>query len=79
MKMLEQAIEQDGVVNIFEKSGHKNPEISLLSDEYMAQVLKMKHKNIAAELLRRLIEDNIKVFARTGVVKETFQKRCKTF
>lgn len=69
MKMLEQAIEQDGVVNIFEKSGHKNPEISLLSDEYMAQVLKMKHKNIAAELLRRLIEDNIKVFARTGVVK----------
>lgn len=69
IKMLEQAIEQDGVVNIFEKSGQKNPEISLLSDEYMAQVLKMKHKNIAAELLRNLLEDNIKVFARTGVVK----------
>lgn len=48
MKMLEQAIEQDGVVNIFEQSGQKNPEISLLSDEYMAQVRKMKHKNIAA-------------------------------
>jgi type I restriction enzyme R subunit len=69
LRMLEQAIEQDGVVNIFEKSGQKNPEISLLSDEYMAQVLKMKHKNIAAELLRNLLEDNIKVFARTGVVK----------
>ncbi|OXS26902.1 MAG: hypothetical protein BI182_12285 [Acetobacterium sp. MES1] len=69
MKMVEQAIEQDGVVNIFEQSGQKNPEISLLSDEYMAQVRKMKHKNIAAEMLRSLLEDNIRVFARTGVVK----------
>lgn len=69
IKMLEQAIEQDGVVNIFEKTGQKNPEISLLSDEYMAQVRKMKHKNIAAEMLRALLEDNIRIFARTGVVK----------
>lgn len=69
MKILSQAIEQDGVVNIFEKSGQNNPEISLLSEEYMAQVRKMKHKNIAAEMLRNLLEDNIKIFARTGVVK----------
>jgi len=69
IKMLEQAIEQDGVVNIFEKTGKNNPEISLLSDEYMDQVRRMKHKNIAAEMLRSLLEDNIKVFARTGVVK----------
>jgi type I restriction enzyme R subunit len=69
IKMLEQAIEQDGVVNIFEQSGQKNPEISLLSDEYVAQVRRMKHKNIAAEMLRSLLEDNIRVFARTGVVK----------
>lgn len=69
IKMLEQAIEQDGVVNIFKQSGQKNPEISLLSDEYMDQVRRMKHKNIAAEMLRSLLEDNIRVFARTGVVK----------
>ncbi len=69
MKILSQAIEQDGVVNIFEQSGQRNPEISLLSDEYMAQVRRMKHKNIAAEILRNLLEDNIKIFARTGVVK----------
>lgn len=69
MTLLEQAIEQDGVFNIFEKAGKKNPEISILSDEYMARVRKMKHKNIAAEMLRDLLEDNIKVFARTGVVK----------
>ena len=69
MKMVEQAIQQDGVVNIFEQSGRNNPEISLLSDEYMAKVLKMKHKNLAAEILRNLLEDNIRVFARTGIVK----------
>ncbi len=69
LKMLEQAIEQDGIVNIFERVGKKNPEISILSDEYMAQVRRMKHKNIAAEMLRNLLEDNIKVFSRTGVVK----------
>ena len=69
MKILSQTIEQDGVVNIFEKSGQNNPEISLLSEEYMAQVRRMKHKNIAAEMLRNLLEDNIRIFARTGVVK----------
>lgn len=67
--MLEQAIEQDGVFNIFEQAGKKTPEISILSDEYMEGIRRMKHKNIAAEMLRNLLEDNIKVFARTGVVK----------
>lgn len=68
-KILEQAITEDGMYNIFAESGKKNPEISILSDEYMEQIRRMKHKNIAAELLRKLLEDNIKVFARTGVVK----------
>lgn len=69
MTMLEQAIERDGVYNIFAQTGKKNPEISILSDEYMDKIRKMKHKNIAAEMLRKLLEDNIRVFARTGVVK----------
>ena len=78
MKILEQAIEQDGVVNIFEQSGQGNPEISILSDDYMAQIRRMKHKNIAAEMLRKLLEDNIKVFARTGVVKsQLFSEKMK--
>lgn len=69
VKMLEQAIQQDGLINIFEEAGNKKPEISILSDEYMERVRKMKHKNVAAEMLRSLLEDNIKIFARTGVVK----------
>lgn len=78
VKMLDQAIEQDGVFNIFEQAGKKNPEISLISDEYMAQIRKMKHKNIAVELLRNLLEDNIKVFASKGVVKsQLFSEKMK--
>lgn len=69
LTMLENAIEQDGVFNIFTEAGKKNPEISLLSDEYMARIRKMKQKNLAAEMLRRLLEDNIRIFSRTGVVK----------
>ena len=84
MTMLEQAIEQDGVYNIFAQAGKKNPEISILSDEYMDKIRKIKHKNIAAEMLRKLLEDNIRVFARTGVVKsqlfsEKMQKLLKIY
>ncbi|MDD3416946.1 MAG: type I restriction endonuclease subunit R [Lachnospiraceae bacterium] len=68
-KILEQAIQQEGMYNIFAEAGKKNPEISILSDEYMEQIRRMKHKNIASELLRKLLEDNIKVFARTSIVK----------
>ena len=84
MKLLEQAIEQDGVYNIFAEAGKKNPEISILSEEYMEKIRRMKHKNIAAEMLRKLLEGNIRVFARTGVVKsqlfsEKMQKLLKMY
>ena len=84
MKLLEQAIEQEGVYNIFVQAGKKNPEISILSDEYMDKIRKIKHKNIAAEMLRNLLEDNIRVFTRTGVVKaqlfsEKMQRLLKAY
>ena len=50
----------------------------------MEKIRRMKHKNIAAEMLRKLLEDNIRVFARTGVVKsqlfsEKMQKLLKMY
>lgn len=79
VKLLEQAIEQDGVFNIFAETGKKNPEISLLSEEYMKQIRNMKHKNLAAEMLRKLLVDNIKVLSRTSVVKsQLFSEKMKT-
>lgn len=66
---LEQAIQQEGIFNIFEASNQANPEISILSEEYLNNIRNMKHKNIAAEMLRKLLNNNIRVFQRTNVVK----------
>lgn len=69
LPMLEQAIEQGEMFNIFDKAGQKNPEISIMSDEYMNHIRNMKHKNIAAEILQKLLNDDIRVFASVNVVK----------
>ncbi len=74
--IIEQAIQQEGVFNIFEATNQANPEISILSEEYMNSIKNMKHKNIAAEMLRKLLADNIKVFQRSNIVKsELFSKK----
>ncbi|MDP4178925.1 MAG: DUF3387 domain-containing protein, partial [Bacillota bacterium] len=76
--ILEQAIQQEGVFNIFEATNQANPEISILSEEYMNNIKNMKHKNIAAEMLRKLLDGNIKVFQRSNIVKsELFSKKLK--
>lgn len=78
LPLLEQAIEQGEMFNIFDKTNQKNPEISVLSDEYLHHLQNMKHKNIAAEILQKLLEDNIQIFARTNVVKaQQFSERFK--
>ena len=63
-KILEQANQQEGVFNVFQDAGKKNQEISILSDEYMQKIRNIEHKNIAAELLRKLLADNIKVLSK---------------
>lgn len=74
--MIEQAIHEEGVFNIFESANKSNPEISILSDDYINNIRNMKHKNIAAEMLRKLLNDNIRVFQRSSVVKsELFSKK----
>lgn len=78
-KILEQAIQKDGIFNIFFNEEKKNTEISILSEEYMKNIRNMKHKNIAAELLRKLLDDNIKVMSRTGVVRAgLFSEKMKS-
>lgn len=74
--IIEQAIQQDGVIDLFDKAKMNNPEIAILSDEYMTNIKNMQHKNIAANLLKKLLEGNIKLFKRTNVVKsELFSER----
>ena len=76
LNVLEQAIQEDGIIDIFKAAERSNPEISILSEEYLEGIKKSKNKNIAAELLRRLIDGNIRVFKRTNLVKsELFSQK----
>ena len=76
LNVLEQAIQEDGIIDIFKAAERSNPEISILSEEYLESIKKSKNKNIAAELLKRLIDGNIRVFKRTNLVKaELFSQK----
>ncbi len=76
--IIEQAIQQEGIIDLFEKANMSNPEIAILSEEYMTNIKNMKHKNIAANILKRLLSGNIKMFQRTNVVKaELFSEKLQ--
>ena len=76
--IIEQAIQQEGVIDLFEKANMSKPEIAILSDEYMDNIRNMKHKNIAANLLKKLLSGNIRIFQRVNVVKsELFSQKLE--
>ena len=77
-EMTEQAIKQlvskavvsEGVVDIFTTAGLEKPDVSiLLSDEFLAEVRDLPHKNVAVELLERLLNDEIRTRSQKNVVQ----------
>lgn len=65
-ELLKQSIKSDGVINLF---SDVHEEFSLFDPKFLAEVAKMKERNLAVELIKRLIEEQIFVFRRTNVVK----------
>jgi type I restriction enzyme R subunit len=59
----------DQVIDVFTAAGLKKPDISILSDEFLAEVRGLKHKNVAAELLERLLKGEIKTRAKRNLVQ----------
>jgi len=59
----------DEVIDIFSAAGLKKPDISILSDEFLEEVKGLEHKNLAAELLRKLLSDEIKTGGKRNVVQ----------
>ncbi|MBD2151646.1 type I restriction endonuclease subunit R [Pseudanabaena sp. FACHB-1277] len=68
-QVVDQALVSDAVINIFDKAGIKSPDISIISDEFMAEVRGMEHQNLAVELLQKLLKDEIKTSSRTNIVQ----------
>jgi len=57
------------VVDIFAAAGLKKPDISILSDEFLAEVRGMPHRNLAVELLQKLLRGEIKIRSKRNVVQ----------
>lgn len=57
------------VIDVFSAAGLKKPDISILSDEFLAEVRGLKHKNVAAELLAKLLKDEIKTRSKRALVQ----------
>jgi len=68
-QLVDEALASDKVIDIFDAAGMKKPDISILSDEFLLEVQGMKHKNLAFELLKKILNNEIKSRAKTNLVK----------
>ncbi|OAQ39590.1 DEAD/DEAH box helicase [Pedobacter psychrophilus] len=68
-QIVDKALSSDKVMDIFEAAGMEKPDISILSDEFLLEVKGMKHQNLALELLKKLLNDEIKTRSKTNLVK----------
>ncbi|MCF4553655.1 type I restriction endonuclease subunit R [Acinetobacter baumannii] len=69
-QILDNAVIADGVTDVFAMCGLDKPNIGLLSDEFLDDVRKMPYRNLAVELLEKLLNDGIKAKTRNNVVQE---------
>ncbi|MDZ7346346.1 MAG: HsdR family type I site-specific deoxyribonuclease [candidate division KSB1 bacterium] len=68
-QIISRAVAPEGVVDIFAAAGLKKPDISILSDEFLAEVRGMPHKNLAVELLQKLLKGEITTRRRKNLVQ----------
>jgi type I restriction enzyme R subunit len=83
-QILSDAVVADEVIDIFDAAGIKKPDISILSDEFLAEVKGMNHKNLALELLKKLLNDEIKARQKVNLVQskkfsEMLDKAMKSY
>ena len=68
-QIVSRAVASEGVVNIFAEAGLRNPDISVLSDDFLSEVRGMPHRNLAVELLQKLIKGELSTRRRQNVIQ----------
>ena len=68
-QLVSKSIISEEVIDVFEALNMEKPEMSILSDEFLDEVRNLKYRNLAAELLKRLIEGKIKIMSRRQLVE----------
>ncbi len=76
--IIDNSIKVEGLEDIFDLVGLDTPNISILSDEFLEEVSQMKYKNLAVEILEKLLKNEIKSKSKTNIVREEkFSQRLK--
>ena len=68
-QVIDKALVTEHVVDVFDAAGIKKPDISILSEEFLQEVKNMKHKNVALEVLKKLLNDEIKSRTKRNLVQ----------
>ena len=65
-ELLKQSVKSDGVINLFSDVGEK---VNLFDPTFLENISKMKEKNLAVEMLKKLIDEQVRIYKRTNLVK----------
>ena len=77
-QLVSKAIVADGIVDVFEVAGLKKPDLSILSEEFLAEVRDLPQKHLAVELLQKLLGDELKARRKSNVVQsEAFSDKLE--
>ncbi|KAF5074581.1 hypothetical protein DSECCO2_179470 [anaerobic digester metagenome] len=68
-QVIDKALVTEKVIDVFDAAGLKKPDISILSEEFLLELKGMEHKNVALEVLKKLLNDEIKSRAKKNLVK----------
>jgi type I restriction enzyme R subunit len=68
-QVIDKALVSEQVIDIFDAAGIKKPDISVLSDEFLAELKGYEHKNVALEVLKKLLNDELKARAKKNLVQ----------
>jgi type I restriction enzyme, R subunit len=83
-QVIDKALVSEQVIDVFDAAGIKKPDISILSDEFLLELKGMEHKNVALEVLKKLLNDELKVRAKKNLVQsrtlmEMLEKAIKRY
>ena len=68
-QVIDKALVSEQVIDVFDAAGIKKPDISVLSEEFLAELKGYKHKNVALEVLKKLLNDELRVRAQKNLVQ----------
>ena len=68
-QVIDQALVSEQVIDVFDAAGIKKPDISILSEDFLLELKGMKHKNVALEVMKKLLNDEIKARSKKNLVQ----------